>query len=352
MPARSCCSTVWRPPWLARPRAPPPNIPLGFRPTVAIAALSFAGLQLASFGIDALVGAPGLAPMVRIMSLMLLAQGLARTQEVWLGRHFMNRTLAIRSLVSALLGGAAGVGLAVEGYGALGLGDAAGAQLSVRRRAALVHVSLAPRMGVLPRRGAGDPAVSGPPTSGGSLIYAVNFSFDTMLIGAFFGPSQAGIYNVAKRLRLALQIVAAAPVNGIAMPTLAEVQNDQARFAKVLLTATTVVLTVCGPVFLGVAVVSRDIIVLVFGPQWAAAAPLFQWLAAGGLCLILMDYNTNVFLIRGWARWTLLLALLNLALTVLVFLGITITGVDAVAAPFVLPYVDRDRPFPSSPSCG
>ena len=166
-----------------------------------------------------------------------------------------------------------------------------------------------------------------------------------MLIGAVFGPANAGIYNVAKRLRLALQIVAAAPVNGIAMPALAEAQGDQARFTTVLLTATTIVLAVCGPVFLGAAVVSRDIIVLVFGPQWAAAAPLFQWLAVGGLCIILMDYNTNVFLIRGRPRWTLLLALLNLALTLLVFLRVTVTGVDAVAAPFCAPLRARAAGF-------
>ena len=160
-----------------------------------------------------------------------------------------------------------------------------------------------------------------------------------MLIGAFFGPANAGMYNVAKRLRLALQMGAATPVNGIALPALAEVQGDHTRFIKVLLTAITIVMAVCGPLFLGAAVISHDIIVLVFGPQWSTAAPLFQWLAVGGLCIILMDYNTNVFLIRDRPRWTLYFALMNITLTIFIFFAIKQYNLDLIAAPFVIPYL-------------
>lgn len=306
--------------------------------TVAIAAISVATLQALSFKIDALFGIAGLASMLRIMSLMLLAQGIARTQEVWLSRHFMYRTLAVRSLFGAVLGGAVGVGLAVEGYGAWAL--ALQQVLTSVFAFALLWFTCPWRPArVFSRSAASEILRFCLGTSGSSLIYALNNSFDTMLIGAFFGPASAGLYNVAKRLRMALQMVAAAPVNGIALPALAEVQGDQPRFVKVLLTAITIVLAVCGPLFLGAAVISHDIIVLVFGPQWSTAAPLFQWLAVGGLCTILMDYNTNVFLIRGRPRWTLYLAVLNIVLTLGIFFVIKTYHIESVAAPFVLPYI-------------
>ena len=127
--------------------------------TVAMAALSVAALQALSFKIDALFGIVGLASMLRIMSLMLLAQGIARTQEVWLSRHFMYRTLAVRSLVGAVLGGAVGVGLAIERLRRLGFGAAAGSYLRVCLRAALVHLSLAARPGILATRSERDPEI-------------------------------------------------------------------------------------------------------------------------------------------------------------------------------------------------
>jgi hypothetical protein len=56
-------------------------------------------------------------------------------------------------------------------------------------------------------------------TTPGGLIGMINQSCDTMLVAYFFGPASTGIYSVGKRLRLSLQLVPGAPINGIITPT-------------------------------------------------------------------------------------------------------------------------------------
>lgn len=306
--------------------------------TMAVAAAAFAGLQAFSFAADKLFAAQGLGTVLRAMSAMLLVQGLARTQEVWMQRHFLYRSLAVRSICGALAGGAAGVACATQGFGVwsivvqqivTSLGGFALLWLTCPWRPGFVFSSRAARE-ILSFMGS---------MTGGNLAYAFNQNCDTILIGLFFGPSSVGIYSVAKRLRLALQLVAATPINGVALPSLAEAQHDPVRFARVLLTATSIVFAVCAPVFLGAAAISRDAIALVFGPQWVYAAPVFRWLALGGLFAIIVESNNTVFVIRNRPIWTLHIALLNVAATLLMFFALRTSRIDLIALPFVLPYL-------------
>lgn len=306
--------------------------------TLGIAAGSFAVIQLISSAVDQLFGTPGLGPALRVMSIMLLANGVGRTQEIWLQRYFQYRTLALRSGIGALAGGASGIALAMLGFGvwALVLQQVITTLVAV----ALLWTTCPWRPTVdFSRQTAGEILGFLSSMLGSSLASAFNQNADTVLIGLFFGPASVGVYNVAKRLRLALQLVATTPVNGIAMPALAEAQSDPARFNQALLTIVAVMFTVCGPVFLGAAAISADTISLLFGPQWAAAAPIFNWLAFAALLGMIVDNNNNVFLIRGYPSWIFGIAILNIVLTLIIFFAMQTASGAWIATPFVLPYI-------------
>lgn len=285
---------------------------------------------------DGLFEAPGLGHILRVMSLMLFVLGLARTQEVWMMRHFYFRTLAVRSIVAALVGGALGVASAMRGYGVWALVIQ---QIVTSTGSFILLWSTCPwkpKFEFSTKTGR-EIIVFSALSSGSTLAYAVNQTCDTILIGVTFGPASVGIYSVAKRLRQALHMIAATPVNGVAMPALAEVQSDPTQFRQVLLTALSVVCALCGPAFLGAAAVSPDAIRLLFGPQWVSAAPIFSWLAVGALLTILSDYCGTVFVIKGRIRWVLYLSLSNLLTTGAAF-ALFRTDLPAfMAAPFVIP---------------
>jgi O-antigen/teichoic acid export membrane protein len=304
--------------------------------SLALSALGCLALYAGADWCERLFAADGLAPVLRAMSAVVLVMGLSRTHEMWLIRHFRFRSLALRGGIAALAGGAVGVALAVSGAGAMAL---VGQQvISSLAAAALMWLVCPWRPGIRVSRTAAREIVAflrG--ASGNALAYVVNQHCDTFLVALFFGSTSAGVYNVGKRIRLALLFVVATPINSITLPLLAEVQHQEGRLRNGMRTALTLISTLCAPVFLGVAAVAPDIIALLLAPQWAEAGPILAWLAAGAPLLILLTWNDNLFFVANRPAWASYLSLLYSALAIVVFFVLVVIGGGSPAMAFVLP---------------
>jgi O-antigen/teichoic acid export membrane protein len=172
-----------------------------------------------------------------------------------------------------------------------------------------------------------------------NLVYATNQNCDTFLVALFFGPISAGFYNVGKRVRLALQLVAGDPIKAIGLPTLAEIQGNPDRLRSGVIKSITVVCALCSPIFVGTSAVSDDAIRVIFGPIWEHSSPVLQFLSIGGLAMVLMTYNDNIFVLKGRPIWCLWLSLCYCILAITAMLICVELKVRCFALPFVLPYV-------------
>jgi O-antigen/teichoic acid export membrane protein len=317
--------------------AAPVEYTTAFWLTILFSIFGFFVIEAAAGLAQRLFGIADLALVLREMGVIVLVMGLARTHEWWMYRHFEFRSLAIRGAVGAIVGGAIGLALAVTGYGAMAL---------VVQQVVTFTVSLAALWLVCPWR----PTFAISWTSGreilrfmfhttpGGIIGIINQTCDTMLIAYFFGPANTGIYSVGKRLRLSLQLVAGAPINGIIMPTLADSQRDEERLKHVLLSSTTLVCAICAPLFIGASAISNDAVPLLFGARWAAAAPVFAWLAIGGLMSVMIGYNDSIFIIKGKPIWTFYVSMIYTFLAIAGFIIFARLGHSYLAIPFVLPF--------------
>ena len=306
--------------------------------TAGASVAGFLGLELSTLFVDGLFHAPGLAGVLRAMGVILVVMGLSRTHEFWLSRHFHFKSLAIRSAVAAVVGGVAGVGAAMLGWGVWALVT----QQVVMSLTAVIGLWLAspwrPTFAFSPPAAA-EIARFARDMAGNSLLKTFNESCDTILVAMFFGPESVGLYSTGKRLKLALFLVAAAPINGVAMPALAEVQGDSARLRSVLLTATALVFGIGAPIFLGTAAISRDAITLMFGERWAGAAPVLSLLAIGDLFAISLTYSNTVFAMKDKQIWSVYLGAAYTVLSLAFFWGLKLIGSTMIAAPFVLPFL-------------
>jgi O-antigen/teichoic acid export membrane protein len=306
--------------------------------TVACSLLSFLVLEVGADLLQRLFAISGLAAAMQKMAVVILIMGLARTHECWMFRHFQFRSLAIRSIAGAIVGGITGIALAVHGYGIEAL---------VAQQVVTYLVSLVGLWGLCPWKPvfAGSKSAAAAivrfvaETSPGGLLGMLNQNCDTLLVAYFFGPADTGLYSIAKRVRLAMQLIASAPINGVALPTLADAQREPERLRRVFSQAIGIVCAVCAPLFLGVAAVANDAIFLFFGSRWAAAAPILQWLAAGGLMATLLVQNDTLFVICGRPIWTFYISATYTTLAISGFIVLSHLGNPDLAAPFVLPYV-------------
>jgi O-antigen/teichoic acid export membrane protein len=306
--------------------------------TLAFSAVASVALLLSAATVEQLMGAPGLTDVMRAMSVILLFMGLARTHEMRLIRSFQFRPLVLRNILGAVGGGGIGIGLAVNGHGLAAL---------IIQQIATSGISLA----LLWLFSSWSPSVRASkkaiieilyfmrtiaPTS---IISVVNQNCDTFLVAYFFGPASAGAYSVAKRLRLALQLVAATPVSGVLFSTLAEVQDDRGRLKNVSQRLIALISLVCAPIFVGSSSIAYEIISAGFGTQWKAASPIFAVLTLGGFFVALQSFGDTLFILKNRQVWSFYLLLIQTFLIVLAFFPSSTLGPEYIAVPFIAPFV-------------
>ncbi len=287
---------------------------------------------------ERLFNSPGLTRVLVAMSTTLVVIGIARTHEGWMTRNFRFRPMAIRALVGAVIGGVTGVVLAIHGWGVWALVT----QQLVTTSVAMILIWI-----TCPWRPGFDFSVTTAREIflflrsiwANALVGITSSNCDTFLVAYSFGPAAVGVYNVAKRVRLAIQLVASNPINGVLTPALAEIQGDPVRLKRGMLSALALICAACGPVFVGASAVSNEAIQVVFGARWADAGPVLELLSFGGLAIVLLLYCENVFVTLKRPSWNLAV---TVAYAVIALAGFLLLRGDprvSVAVPFVLPYV-------------
>jgi len=306
--------------------------------TVGVSCLSFITIEASAGLLQRLFDIAGLAHIMQEMGAIMLVMGLGHTHECWMIRNFHFRALTIRGIVGAAVGGAAGAALAVFGYGVMALVVQQVLTFTVALALLWVSCPWRPEL-AFSRRAAAEILHFMLQTMPGSIVGILNQNCDIILVAYFFGSSSTGIYSAGKRLRLALQLAVATPVTGIAMPILADIQADPERLRRALLSAILLICAVCAPLFLGTSAVAEDVVHLMFGARWEAAAPVLAWLAAGGFVSVLIGCNDTVFIVRGRPLCSFYVSIIYTGLAVVGFAVCAPFGSAYLALPFVAPFI-------------
>ena len=163
--------------------------------------------------------------------------------------------------------------------------------------------------------------------------YAVTF-----IIGIFLGTTSVGYYRVAERLGSSFAELMEEPARLIAWVSLrraireehseSELKRNVGKEAAVFLP---VLLALAAPIFIGLALISENLVVLLLGDQWHPAAPLTSILA-----LVYMLYIPNVLTepllsLTGQVRRLPFISLLNAAIAVIFILASVRFGTVGVA---------------------
>lgn len=293
----------------------------GFAWSMGVAALLFAILVLLAPLLAAAFQTPALSLVLPAIASLLLIYAASRLQEARLTLDLAFRALAIRSVSAALIGGFVGIAAAYAGWGvaALVLQQLVAALISLILlwracawrpstrfsrdtflRLARESVTLAPA----------------------GLIANLSALADGLAVAAFSGPAAAGVYNLGKRVRLALQLGLSTALDRVSLPTFARVKDDPARLAHTINQAARVSMLGAFPIFIGVAAVSPELIHVFLGAEWAeAATPLTLLMIAGALAITTSFYD-NLMLAMGRRTWIIslrLLMLLVLGASILLF---------------------------------
>lgn len=313
----------------------PAHLDSAFWASFAIGVMLTAGCVLFAGPLAAVFDEPRLAPVLRALGPVLLITSLSRTHEALLRRELAFKRIAKISLASVAVGGAAGLWLAMLGYGVWALV----AQLLVQRLVQLpclwFSVAWRPRLRFsLPHFRA--LARFGVNVVGINLLNVANRQADHLLIGYFLGSTALGYYTVGYRLiRILLDLLPQA-IMPVAFSAFSRLKAEPVRLREAFYEATRVMALGAFPAFCGLALLAPAVTEVVFGPQWAPSASVMQVLTAIAALQSISLLCPAALKALGRPQWVLLITAANAVANVAAFAIAVHWGIVAVAAAYAV----------------
>lgn len=159
-----------------------------------------------------------------------------------------------------------------------------------------------------------------------SNLIAFNFlnfasrNADQVIIGKAFSSSVLGQYSLAYRLMLF-------PIQNITFvltrslyPLLSRLQHSKTEAFKVYMQSIRAISIITPPLMIGLAFVSKDLVLLFFGTQWNIVPEILVWLAPVAIMQSMVSTTGSVFMSNGRTNVLFMISIYNAALQVGAFI--------------------------------
>lgn len=296
--------------------------------------LALAGLVLAD-PIARVLDVPAVAPLIKVLGFMLPISAAGASHMSLRLREFGHKTVALRSIISGVVGGGAALLAAYLGWGVW-------AFVVQRFVFEVVGTILAWRA---------YPWIPGRQFSAHQLKALFAFSSNMLItqllfmllirvqdviVGKVIGSAAVGIYRTAWKMTEVIAQGTIQPFSTVALPTLSRLQHDPAGFdvAYRRLISTAAIFSL--PALTGFGLVAGDAIVLLFGPQWTASVDVARVIAAMALPFTIGFFTSPALAALGRSGTISKLALVQVILTVSLSLLAAPHGLVAVAGAYVV----------------
>jgi O-antigen/teichoic acid export membrane protein len=225
-----------------------------------------------------------------------------------LQRQMRFTALALIDIISLMVSVSVGIGMALHGFRYWSL-------VAMTIAAPLVtSICLWSATGWLPgapRRRVGIHSMmrfGGTITLNGLVVY-VAYNLEKVLLGRFWGAETVGIYGRAYQLINIPTDNLNSAVGEVAFSVLARVQKDVTRLRSYFLKGYSLVLALTVPITIACALFGNDLILVLLGPKWKEAVPIFRLLAPTILMFAMMNPFSWLLFSMGWVQRSLKIAL-------------------------------------------
>jgi len=278
---------------------------------------------------------PQLTAIIRWLSLCLILTAINSTLQAILQRQLDLKKLAQRSLLAAVGGGIVGITMAVNGYGVWSLVG----QILVNRVIGVAF--LWSTIQWKPSFNFSFTHLSDLFPFGRNMILTQLLNFfsrriDDLLIGYFLGSTLLGYYAIAYKTLGILTQMLILSINVVAMPTFARLQKQEHLLLESFKNFTFYSSIITFPVFLLVSLLSKELVAMVYGPQWQNSAPVLQILMFAGLLQSILYYHGSLMIALDRLPWRVWILAINLATNIIGFLLLLRWGIVAIATIYVV----------------
>jgi len=280
-------------------------------------------------------GRPGLVTVTRLVGLNFLLVSLAHVPGALLRKSLQFKKVVCCDLVAVLASGAAGVTLALMGFGVYAL------VAKVLVESLALSVSLWALSGWRPRArprlgSVGSMVRFGANMTGCGFLGYVARNADFMLIGRVLGAKALGPYSIAHRVTRMPVSRLTAQLSRVAFPAFSSVQDDDARMRRGFLELVGWISLASFPAMTGLVIVAPDAVSVLLGAKWLPAVVLIQVLALVGALASVTVNVAPIYRAKGRVHTQLRLEMIATPVLVAAFLLGLRRGVVGVACGYAV----------------
>ena len=300
--------------------------------SVASSALLTVALIVGAPWISTTLGDVRATPVVQVLAISVLLNGLVATSAAILQREFMQKQRTIADQVNTWLGAGLSLLFALLGWGAMSL--AVG-----RLIASVVFGVMLIRWSPVPYRFGWDRAIAGRlfrfglPLAASSVVVFASGYADQMIVGSRLGAQALGFYVLAFNLASWPVSIFSQPLRAVAPAAFSALKAEPERMSRNFARVLAILSCVAVPACLAISGASEPVVEFVYGAAWLPAANVLLWMAAFAALRIWFELAYDYLVVQGKSGVVLLIQACSFAAALpLMLLVVQMYGETGVAA--------------------
>ena len=202
------------------------------------------------------------------------------------------------SFVSTIISGIAAITIAYRGYGIWALVVQTYVQLVLNTCINYFHVKWLPTFTVKKHHVKSLVKFGLPLLADQSINFWVR-NVDNLLVGRILGEAPLAYYSKAYSLMLLPVRQLTGTLTKVLFPSFSMIQDDKARIASIYLKISRIIAFVAFPVMIAVSLMAEPLILIIYGPQWQPAIPIFKILSILGMFQAIAALSGDIYLSLG-----------------------------------------------------
>lgn len=235
-------------------------------------------LWLAAPAIAGFYSQPLLRPLTRLLLFVLPLSALAAVPDALLTQRLDFRSRANAEIVASLCSGAVAIVMAWRGFGVWSLAWQSVVAIGVRAALLWLYSRWRPR-GAFRWSSFRSLFRFGSYMLMANLLNTLSLRLQSLLIGRLFDSRALGYYTLAQNTQLAPAQFMSGVLNRVGLPVFSTVADQREKLVSALRLSLRVAIFVFVPCMIGIAVVAKPLIAMLYGARWTPAAPLLTVLA-------------------------------------------------------------------------
>lgn len=266
--------------------------------SVASSAVLTAAMILGAPWIATTLGDARAAPVVQVLAISILLNGLVATSAAVLQREFMQKQRTIADQVNTWLGAGLSLFFAYLDWGAMSL--ALG-----RLIASLVFAAMLVRWSPIPYRFGWDRAIVGRllrfglPLAASSIVVFATGYVDQLVVGSTLGAEALGFYVLAFNLASWPISIFSQPLRSVAPAAFSALKSEPERMSRNFVRVVTVLSCVAIPACLAISAASQPLVEFVYGVAWMPAGDILLWMALLAALKIWFEAAYDYLVVQG-----------------------------------------------------